>query len=85
VQNLGSRSIAWANSIGLLRSIGPSPRYVGGLVLVSLCYVLLRWLLEFVALRERSKEFGDAAALASTLGREAMDARASSRASADAA
>jgi putative transposase len=26
-------------------------------VLVSLCYVLLRWLLEFVALRARSKEF----------------------------
>jgi putative transposase len=28
-------------------------------VLVSLCYVLLRWLLEFVALRARSKEFKD--------------------------
>jgi len=26
-------------------------------VLVSLCYVSLRWLLEFVALRARSKEF----------------------------
>ena len=26
-------------------------------MLVSLCYVLLRWLLEFVALRARSKEF----------------------------
>jgi transposase InsO family protein len=28
-------------------------------VLVSLCYVLLRWLLEFVALRARPKEFKD--------------------------
>ena len=28
-------------------------------MLVSLCYVLLRWLLEFVALRARSKEFKD--------------------------
>ena len=26
-------------------------------MVVSLCYVLLRWLLEFVALRARSKEF----------------------------
>ena len=26
-------------------------------MLVSLCYVLVRWLLEFVALRARSKEF----------------------------
>jgi hypothetical protein len=26
-------------------------------VLVSLCYVLVRWLLEFVVLRTRSKEF----------------------------
>jgi hypothetical protein len=26
-------------------------------VLVSLCYVSLRWLFEFVALRARSKEF----------------------------
>jgi len=26
-------------------------------VLVALCYELLRWLLEFVALRARSKEF----------------------------
>jgi putative transposase len=26
-------------------------------VLVSLCYVLLRWLFEFAALRARSKEF----------------------------
>jgi putative transposase len=34
-------------------------RYVGGFVLVSLRYVLLRWLLEFVALRARSKEFKD--------------------------
>ena len=53
-------STDWAaktNSIGLLRRIGPSPGYEGGFVLVSLCYVLLRWLLEFVALRARSKEF----------------------------
>ena len=28
-------------------------------MLVSLCYVVLRWLLEFVALRGRSKEFKD--------------------------
>jgi hypothetical protein len=45
------------NSIGLVRRIGPSPAYVGGLVLLSFCYVSLRWLLEFVALRARSKEF----------------------------
>jgi putative transposase len=31
----------------------------GGFVLVSFCYVLLRWLLEFVALRARSSEFKD--------------------------
>jgi putative transposase len=30
---------------------------VGGFVLVSVCFVLLRWLLEFVALCARSKEF----------------------------
>ena len=29
-------------------------------MVVSLCYVLLRWLLEFVALRARSKEFQEA-------------------------
>src|SRR5262245_10346347 len=40
-----------------MRRIGPSPGYVGGLMLVSLCYVLLRWLLEFVVLRVRSGEF----------------------------
>jgi putative transposase len=31
----------------------------GGFVLVSVCYLLLRWLLEFVALRARSSEFKD--------------------------
>jgi hypothetical protein len=31
----------------------------GGFVLVSFCYVLLRWLLECVALRARSSEFKD--------------------------
>src|SRR5262245_48999081 len=40
-----------------MRRIGPSPGYVGGLVLVSLCYVLLRWLLELVVLPVRSDEF----------------------------
>jgi putative transposase len=52
---LGSQT----NSIGLVRRIGPYPGYVGGVVLVSLCYVLLRWLLEFVALRAGSKECKD--------------------------
>jgi O-methyltransferase len=47
------------NSIGLVRRIGPYPGYGGGSVLVPLCYVLLRWLVEFVALRARSKEFKD--------------------------
>ena len=103
-------------------------------MLVSLCYVLLRWLLEFVVLRVRSKELkeleivvlrhelaifvgrcdvrrsprstacfsapqpapapravailhrhpGDAAAMASAVGRQAVDVRASGRPSADA-
>ena len=103
-------------------------------MLVSLCYVLLRWLLEFVALKGRSSELkdleiivlrhephdssqegaatgdhrrrpgiprrepsvatravailhrhaGDAAALASTPGRQAVDLRSLHRASADA-
>src|SRR5262245_19277149 len=40
-----------------MRRIGPSSGYVGGLVLASLRYVSLRWLLEFVVLRVRSEEF----------------------------
>ena len=57
VHKFGSGPGRKANPIGLVRRIGPQPAYVGGFVLVSLCYVSLRWLLKFVALRARSREF----------------------------
>src|SRR5262249_25578713 len=43
--------------MGCCVEFGPSPGYAGGLVLVSLCSVLLRWLLECVVLRVRSEAF----------------------------
>src|SRR5205085_4073334 len=43
----------------LPRRIGPSLGYVGGLVLVSLCYALLRWLLGLMVLRVRSTKWKD--------------------------
>jgi len=45
------------NLIEPVRRIGPQPGYAGGFVVVSFCYTFLRWLLEFIALRARSKEF----------------------------
>src|SRR5262245_41268662 len=45
--------------MGLQRRIGPVPGYVGGFVLVSLFYVLLRWLFDFVVLRVQSAELQD--------------------------
>jgi len=121
--------------MGCCVELGHPPGNGGGLVLVALCYVLLRWLLEFVVLRVRSEAFkeleivllrhelailrrktrrsaitaidrllisaasrllprplaivhrhaSDAAAMASALGRQAMDVRASRRSSGDAA
>jgi hypothetical protein len=49
--------MANTNPLALVRRIGPQLGYVGGVVLVSFCYVLVRWLLQFIALRVRSKEF----------------------------
>jgi hypothetical protein len=40
----------------LLRRMGLTD-YTGGFVFVSLCYVMLRWLLQLVALRVRSDEW----------------------------
>jgi putative transposase len=39
--------------------LSASPDYAGGFVLVSLCYLLLCWLLEFLALGARSRELKD--------------------------
>jgi len=40
-----------------MRRIGRLPGYVGGLVFLSLCYVVLRRILQFAALRVRSNDF----------------------------
>jgi putative transposase len=39
--------------------MGLLPGYVGGFVFVSLCYLVLRWLLQLVVLRVRSSEWKD--------------------------
>ena len=52
-------SAGWAairNRWEVLRRITP-PGHVGGVVLVSVCFVLLRSILEFLARSGRSKEF----------------------------
>src|SRR5262249_45960894 len=47
------------NRTSLSVELGRSPGSAGGFVLVSFCYVLLRWLLEFVTLRARADAFKD--------------------------
>lgn len=42
-----------------MRKIGWLPGYAGGVVFLSLCYVVLRWILQLAALRVRSSEFKD--------------------------
>jgi hypothetical protein len=37
--------------------MGTLPNYPGGFVLVSLCYLVLRWLLQLVVLRVQSNEW----------------------------
>ena len=44
-----------------MRRIGRLSGYARGFVFLSLCYVVLRWILQFVALRFRSDEFKDLA------------------------
>jgi putative transposase len=51
------RVVGQTNSIGLVRRIGPQLTTQEAFVLVSRAYRLLCWILEFVALRTRSKEF----------------------------
>ena len=55
-------------STGPVRRIGPFPDYAGGFVLMSLCYVLLRWIFEFAAVRARSREFTIFTDLSAALG-----------------
>jgi putative transposase len=44
-------------SEGLMRRIGRLPGYAGVLVFLPLCYWVLRWLLQLVALRGRANDF----------------------------